>query len=124
MLAMDQTTIHKFRLVDKSELQTLLGALNGAKNSLGLDACGDYMIEGSRGTIRACNGKFFMYLAPGSARAWGFVKKALASIATPSQDGDDEGILTFDRIPTDEEAEVIRHYIGLRQTRDAPPNSF
>jgi hypothetical protein len=32
-----------------------------------------------------------------------------------SQDGD-EGILRLDRLPTSEEAELIRHYVGLHQT--------
>jgi hypothetical protein len=34
-----------------------------------------------------------------------------------SQDGDDEGILQLNRLPTPQETEVIRAYVGIHQTR-------
>jgi hypothetical protein len=120
---MDQAKLNRLRRQDRAELETLLTALHGAKNSLRPDDCGDPTITGSRGTIRACNGKYSVYLQCHSIRAWNAAKKQLA-FATVSQDGDDEGILTFTRVPTQDEAETIRDYIGLRQTRAAPPNSF
>ncbi|MGJ4899448.1 hypothetical protein ACQR2B_30990 [Bradyrhizobium oligotrophicum] len=115
---MDQTTLHSLRQRDKAELQQLLGALNGAKNGFRLDHCSDYMIAGSRGEIRACNGTFSIYIRTHSIRAWNFAKKQL-HFCVVRQDGDDEGILTLDRLPTEAEAKVIRDYVGLRQTR--PP---
>ncbi|MGJ4888837.1 hypothetical protein ACQR1Y_11615 [Bradyrhizobium sp. HKCCYLRH3099] len=115
---MDQSTLHSLRQRDKAELQTLLGALNGAKNSVRVDDCGDCVIEGSRGEIRACGGTFSIYLQCHSVRAWNAAKKQLA-FCRVSQDGDNEGILTLDRLPTEAEAKIIRDYVGLRQTR--PP---
>jgi hypothetical protein len=117
---MDQSTLHALRQHDHIKLQTLLVALNGARNSLRRDACGDWMIEGSRGQIRPCNDQFSIYLACHSIRAWNAAKKQLAGITTVSQDGDEEGILTMTRTPEPREGVILRDYIGLRQTRDAP----
>jgi hypothetical protein len=117
---MDKASHHHLRQDDRKQLDALLVAVNGAMKALRRDECGDYTITGSRGTIRACDGKYFVYIPSGSARAWTFAKRALASLATPSQDGDEEGILTFDRMPNADEAETLRSYIGLRQTR--PPD--
>jgi len=74
-------------------------------------------IFGSRGHIRACDG-FHVYVRCHSGRAWTFAKRQLASFATVHQDGDDEGVLVLSRMPSESEAETLRHYIGLRQTRE------
>jgi hypothetical protein len=122
---MDKSTLHSLRQLDHTALQTILTALNGAKNALRRDACGDWTIQGSRGEIRSYNDQFAIYLACHSAKAWTFAKKQLAPlIQTISQDGDDEGIFILRRIPEEDEVALLRHYIGLRQTRDAPQNSF
>ena len=71
-----------------------------------------------RGTVCACNGKYYVYIPSGSAKAWTYAKKLLASFATPSQDGDEEGILLLSRMPDADEAETLRSYIGLRQTHN------
>ena len=44
-------------------------------------------------------------------------KKAL-TFAKVTQDGDDEGGLIFDRLPTANEAEIIRHYLGIAKKRE------
>lgn len=115
---MDQAKLNHLRLQDRAELETLLDALNGAKNAIRRDECGDWTIAGSRGTIRACDGKYYVYIPSGSAKAWTYAKKLLASFATPSQDGDEEGILLLSRMPDADEAETLRSYIGLRQTHN------
>jgi len=51
----------------------------------------------------------------------GFAKRQLANFATVHQDGDDEGVLILSRLPDKDEAETLRHYIGLRQTREVSP---
>jgi hypothetical protein len=85
-----------------------------------LDDCGDPTIFGSHGHITACDGVVSIYLQCRSARAWTFAKRMLSGICpTVSQDGDEEGILRLDRLPTSEEAELIRHYVGIRQTAPA-----
>lgn len=119
---MDQAKLQRLRLQDRAELETLLDALNGAKNAIRRDECGDWTIAGSRGTVRACNGKYYVYLPGRSAATWKNAKKKLASFATPSQDGDQEGILLLSRMPDADEAETLRDYIGLRQTREVSPD--
>jgi hypothetical protein len=52
---------------------------------------------------------------------WTAAKKQLAAFTTVSQDGDDEGILVLSRMPDEDEAATLRHYIGLRQTHDIHP---
>jgi hypothetical protein len=120
----NQVTLNHLRVQDRADLVTLLTAVNGAMNAIRRDECGDWTITGSRGTIRACNGKYHVYIPSGSAKAWTFAKKQLASFATPHQDGDDEGILTLSRMPDETEAETLRRYIGLRQTRDVSPDNI
>jgi hypothetical protein len=121
---MDQTTLAHLRQEDRKQLETLLSVVNGAVNALRRDECGEPAIIGSRGTIRACDGKFYVYIPSGSALAWTWVKKQLAAFTTVSQDGDDEGILVLSRMPDEVEAATLRKYIGLRQTRDIPPEQI
>jgi hypothetical protein len=120
---MDQATLTRLRQQDRTELTTLLTALNGAMNAIRRDECGDWTIFGSRGTIRACDGTFYVYIQCRSARAWNAAKKQLAkSCPVISQDGDEEGILILSETPDQDEAETLRRYIGLRQTRDVSPD--
>ena len=53
-------------------------------------------------------------------RWWGAAKRGLA-FAKVAQDGDDEGCLILDRLPTEEEAEPIRHYLGISKKRELSP---
>jgi hypothetical protein len=117
---MDQARLNRLRAEDRAELVELLEALNGAANSLRRDECGDQTIFGSRGHIRACDGTFSIYVCCRSARQWTFAKRQMV-FCQVGQDGDDEGILRLARLPTSNEAEVIRRYIGLHQTRQVSP---
>jgi hypothetical protein len=114
----------QLRLKDRDRLEELRVALNGALNALKRDECGDFALRGRRGHIHAVDGRFYIFVAAGSPKAWTYAKKALLPLCSISQDGDEEGILILDRMPTIEEAETIRAYIGLMQTRDSPPNAF
>jgi hypothetical protein len=118
---MDQPGLNRLRVQDRAELVTLLTTLNGAMNALRRDECGDPTIFGARGHIRACDGTFHVYIACHSPKAWTYAKRQLAGFATVHQDGDDEGVLVLSRMPSEGEAETLRHYIGLRQTREVPP---
>jgi len=71
---MDQAQLNRLRAQDRAELVTLLTAVNGALNSVRRDDCGDWTIAGSRGTIRACNGKFYVYIPCRSAVTWNNAK--------------------------------------------------
>jgi hypothetical protein len=118
---MDQPGLRRLRVPDRAELSRLLTALHGAMNALGRDECGDPTIFGSRGHIRACDGMFQVYVQSRSALHWTHAKRQLAGFATVHQDGHDEGALVLSRMPDANEAETLRHYIGLRQTREISP---
>lgn len=98
------------------DLDDLVKALGCWDKAYRRDDCGDWMIEGKDGHIYAHLEGFYLYCAPGSARAWGFVKKAL-SFCKVTQDGDDEGFFRLTRLPTPEEAEIIRTKLGIRKRR-------
>ncbi len=51
-----------------------------------------------------------------SGRWWGAAKRGL-SFAPVTPDGDDEGALFIDRLPTPEETETIRHYVVIAKRR-------
>jgi hypothetical protein len=51
-----------------------------------------------------------------SGHWWGAAKRGL-TFAKLTQDGDDEGALILDRLPTSEEAVAIRHYCGIPKKR-------
>jgi hypothetical protein len=100
---MHETALNHLRQLDRADLAVFLTAVNGAKNALKRDECGDWIIIGTRGTIRACNGAFSVFVAGRSRRHWFFVKKALAGFCSITQDGDDEGVLRLTRLPAGEE---------------------
>src|SRR6516164_3553311 len=121
---MHETALNQLRQLDRGDLAVFLTAVNGAKNALRRDGCGDWVIAGSRGTIRACNGTFSVFVACRSRRHWFFVRQALDGFCSITQDGDDEGVLRLTRLPAGEEIVRLRHVIGLRQTGSAPAISI
>jgi hypothetical protein len=104
---------------DKDRLAQLREVLNGAFRSLGRDECdGAYRLLGSRGHIYRDGGGWLLYVRCRSRMHWTYTKRRLA-FCRVTQDGDDEGCLHLDRLPSTAEAEEIRHAVGLRQT--VPP---
>ncbi len=103
--------------VQRSALLKFAEALNSASNAFRRDECGDPRINGSRGHAYAAlvGGKpgFQLYCICESKQAWTWAKK-LMTFAKVTQDGDEEGILFLDRLPTATEAEIIRSYLGIR----------
>jgi hypothetical protein len=87
-------------------------ALGSASSALRRDECGDPRINGKRGHVYAVPGGFHFYCVCASAKAWTYAKRAL-SFAKVTQDGDEEGMLFLDRLPTPAEAEITRHYLGI-----------
>lgn len=71
--------------------------------------------------IHASDGTFYVYVQCRSALHWTHANRQLAGFATVHQDGDDEGVLVLFRMPDESEAATLRHYIGLQQTREVPP---
>jgi hypothetical protein len=106
--------------MQRPALLELAKALIARDNSLRRDECSDWRISGKHGHIYAIPGSLnrpgvlgFQLMVMGwTANGWNRAKKALA-FADLTNDGDDEGVLFLDRLPTPEEAEVIRHYLGL-----------
>ena len=78
------------------------------------DLCGDWIIVGLRGHILTDGVSAFAYTPAGTARRWAKAKRVLSFMAV-TQDGDDEGILRLDGMPTPEQAKIIRKLLGLRQ---------
>jgi hypothetical protein len=73
-------------------------------------------IHGRAGRVYRLPEGFYLYCDPGSARAWGFVKKAL-DFCKLMQDGDGDGYLFLDRLPTSAEAALIRDKLMIRKRR-------
>ena len=104
-------------------LLELVKALGARDNSLRRDECGDWHIEGRSGHIHAVPGSldrpathgFQIYVA-GSGRWWAAAKRGIA-FADLTSNGEDEGMLFLDRLPTPDEAEVIRHFVGIAKKR-------
>jgi hypothetical protein len=95
-------------------------------NALHRDECGDWAVFAKYGRIHAVCGALDRPETPGfqimvvgefsTGRWWGAAKRGL-SFAAVTNDGDDEGALFMDRLPSAEEAESIRHYLGIAKKR-------
>ena len=100
-------------------------ALGCSDMTLRLDECGDPSIAGKRGHIYAVCGTldepkklgFMIYVICATGTGWTYAKKAL-SFAKLTNDGDDEGVVFLDRLPSKSEAETIRRYCGILKRRD------
>src|SRR6185312_10766361 len=93
-------------------LLKLAAALGSRPSALRRDECGDWRIEGHQGYVYAVPGGFSIFVLTETARAWTYAQRAL-SFATLAQDGDTEGSLFLDRLPTNEEAKIIRRACGI-----------
>jgi hypothetical protein len=100
----------------RAALLSLLEALDASPTTLRRDECGDWRIIGKTGHVYAVAGGFQLCVAL-SPRAWGFAKKAM-SFCRVTQDGDEDGALFLDRLPTALEAEAIRDKLTIRKRRE------
>jgi hypothetical protein len=108
---------------DRDRLAGLLDALDASASALRRDDCGDAAILGAHGHIHGPPEAFYLYLICHSPRAWTFAKQRL-SFCRVSQDGDDEGILRLDRLPTSTEAAEIRPLLGIRKRMHFTPEEL
>jgi hypothetical protein len=76
---------------------------------------GDWQITGKHGHAMTAGDAYLIY-AQATPRRWTSIKQSLA-FCKLTQDGDDEGILCLDRLPTEAEAEAIREALGFRKRR-------
>src|SRR3984957_3208941 len=108
----------------REALLTFRDALGCRDNALRRDECGDWRIEGRSGHIYAVPGSLDRPKTPGfqifiarSSRWWTNAKAALKSFAEIANDGEGEGVHFIFRLPTADEAEVIRQYVGVAKKR-------
>jgi hypothetical protein len=94
-------------------------ALGSASTTLRRDQCGDWRISGKLGHIYAVPGTlnrptpgFLIYCERETKQAWTWARKRLRFCAV-TQDGDTEGALFLDRLPTEAEADILRDVIGI-----------
>jgi hypothetical protein len=80
-----------------------------------LDECRTWTSRGKRGYLATWGdgARWFIYCAPGSSRKWNNLRRDLSHLGKCTQDGDDEGIIRIDALPTPEQAVLIRKAIGL-----------
>jgi hypothetical protein len=92
-------------------------AIDARQASLRRDDCGDWAVSGRAGHVYAVPEGFQLYVATGERPLkWTWIKKKLG-FCRVTQDGDDEGCLILDRLPTVVEAELIREALGIRKAR-------
>ena len=100
---------------DRAQLLTLVKALDVSVLRLRRDECGDHRINGKRGHIYRDGAGFLLYVTTGeSKRRWTNTKQRLG-FCRVTQDGDDEGCLHLDRLPTRAEAGLIRQALRIRR---------
>jgi hypothetical protein len=115
------------KFVDLERPLALLAALDAARSALrrdlhrGQGRKGDYGIHGKLGHIYLDGDGFLLCLTAKderdqSSRRWSNVKRRLAFCCV-TQDGDDEGCLHLDRLPTPAEAVLIREVLGIRKRK-------
>jgi hypothetical protein len=101
------------RTADRHLLIRLAESLSVSQGRIRRDLCGDWVIVGTRGHVLTDGTAAFAYLPAGTARRWEKAKSIL-NFLSPTQDGDTEGILRLDGMPTPEQAKVIRKLLGFR----------
>jgi hypothetical protein len=103
--------------VQRPRLLELLKALDARASCLRRDECGDWAIFGRLGHIYAVpEGYQLLVTTDESPRRWTGVKKRLG-FCRLSQDGDDEGSLFLNRLPTEFEAAIKREALCIPKAR-------
>ena len=112
---------------NRERLQILLAALDASPVPLRRDPHrdeghkGDYSIQGKCGHIYIDGEGFLLCVTAKderdkSPRRWTSIKRRLA-FCRITQDGDDEGCLHLDRLPTPAQADLVRQALGIRKRR-------
>lgn len=101
---------------DKADLGTLMVILNASPSSLHRDDCGLWVLRGARGYISTrddgASWQLVVFELP-TARQWNFRRDVLAAFAEVTEDTDTDGCLLLRRLPTVDEADVIRDILGI-----------
>lgn len=101
---------------DRKQQRALLLALNAWDRALRRDDCGAWCISGTRGSVHTWGDgvSWALYGACRSARHW-TATKARLSFCAVTLDGDEEGCLRLQQLPTAAQANVIRDALGIRK---------
>jgi hypothetical protein len=98
-------------------------SIDSRASALRRDDCGDWAIWGTNGHIYAVPDGFQLMIGCdagnhrwSSARGWESAKKRLG-FGKVTQDGDREGSIVLDRLPSKSEAVEIRDILGIPQAR-------
>jgi hypothetical protein len=109
--------------VQRPALEPLAAALDSRSSALRRDECGDWSIFGNNGHIYAVPEGFQLMIGCDfdndrwtSAKGWESAKDRLA-FGRVTQDGDMEGAIVLDRLPTQAEAKEIRIILGIPKGR-------
>jgi hypothetical protein len=98
--------------VQRLALLELVKALGCRDNALRRDECSDWRINGRQGHIYAVPEGFQIMVMGWTTKGWNAAKKAL-TFAKVTQDGDEEGGVLLNRLPSAAEAVLIRHWVGI-----------
>jgi hypothetical protein len=112
--------------MQRDALLNFAEARGSRRSALVRDECGDWRIEGNRGHVYAVPGALDEPSPPGFqiyfggaevGRAWLNTKREMAFVKV-TQDGDTDGCMLMDRLPTKAEAEVIRTRLAIPKRRE------
>jgi len=101
---------------DRAQQRALLAALNVWDRALRRDECGAWRIDGKHGSVHTwgdCK-SWVLHVSCRSKLHWTATKKRLG-FCEVAQDGDDEGCLRLQQLPTQQQASVIRDVLGIRK---------
>jgi len=113
---------------DKKQVNDILVALDAAATKFGRDECQAWTVRGVKGHIYtwgdAGHAKWLLYVRCSSKGQWSRNRRALTAFGRCTQDGDDEGIVMFDHLPTPDEAKLIRRIAGIRKRQPINAGAF
>lgn len=113
---------------DKASLAGLLDAMNASPSALRRDEAGLWVLRGRPGCYASTWGdgtSWQLVVTPDqeiSIRQWTAHKKRL-SFCEVTQDGGQEGVFRLHRLPTSDEAEVVRDIVGIRKRVELSPEA-
>jgi hypothetical protein len=111
-------------MTDHEQLQDFAKALGSRAVALRRDECGDWRINGQKGHIYVYDPTaFLLVIHAGTVRGWESAKRALPWCRV-SQDGDTEGCIVVPRLPTEDEAGIIRHHLAISKKRVLSPEQL
>jgi hypothetical protein len=107
---------------DRAQQKALLVALIAWPRALRRDECGAWYIRGKRGSIYTWGDgvTWVLYVSCRSERHWAATKQRLG-FCELILDGSGEGCLRLHRLPTSEQAAVIRDVLGIRKRMEFAP---